>query len=180
VLTTVSVVLLVAVRPPASVTVTVKMYVPAAVNVAVVFLAELSLLSENVTGLAPVHDQLYVRFDSPPSSAPSTDSEAVVPADGLGEAEAAAAIVGAWFGFTVSVKGVDCAGIEPYVPLIVIEVDPTAVPMAALNVTVVALVAGFGLNDAVTPVGKLHAAIVTPPENPPDAVIVTVDDALPD
>ena len=41
-----------------------------------------------------------------------------------------------------------------------------AAVLLAVNVSVLVLVAGFGLNDAVTPVGRPDAARVTAPVNP--------------
>ena len=43
---------------------------------------------------------------------------------------------------------------------------PVAAVVLAVNVSVLVLVAGFGLNDAVTPVGRPDAARVTVPVNP--------------
>ena len=43
---------------------------------------------------------------------------------------------------------------------------PVAAVLLAVNVSVLVLVAGFGLNDAVTPVGRPDAASVTAPVNP--------------
>jgi len=43
---------------------------------------------------------------------------------------------------------------------------PVAAVVLAVNVSVLVLVAGFGLNDAVTPVGRPDAASVTAPVNP--------------
>jgi hypothetical protein len=62
----------------------------------------------------------------------------------------------------------------PDVPVMVtVTVPAVAVPLA-VNVSVLVLVAGFGLNPAVTPVGKPLAARVTLPLNPSTAVIVIV------
>ena len=49
---------------------------------------------------------------------------------------------------------------------------PVAAVLLAVNVSILVLVAGFGLNEAVTPVGRPEAASVTAPVNP--AVGVTV------
>jgi hypothetical protein len=94
---TVTLALLVVDSPPASVIVTRKLYVPAFVNRAVVNFAALLLLAEKFTaaGGVPVVDQAYVRFDSPASSAPNTESAVDVPVTGLGVAAAAVATVGA-------------------------------------------------------------------------------------
>src|SRR5215204_2693884 len=92
---TVTFTLLSAVRPPASRAVTVKMYVPAAVKVAVVFFEALLPLAPNVTATGPFTLHVYVSAASPPSSsAPSTERLVVVPAVGLDEAAAFVAIDG--------------------------------------------------------------------------------------
>jgi len=49
---------------------------------------------------------------------------------------------------------------------------PVAAVLLAVNVSILVLVAGFGLNEAVTPVGRLDAARVTVPVNPGVGVIV--------
>ena len=66
---------------------------------------------------------VYVRFDSPLSSAPSTDSVVVVPVTGLGLAEAGVAIVGGLFGTVTVTLAV------PFTP-----------PLAAVTVPLPALV----------------------------------------
>jgi len=43
---------------------------------------------------------------------------------------------------------------------------PVAAVLLAVNVSILVLVAGFGLNEAVTPVGRPDAARVTAPVNP--------------
>jgi len=64
------------------------------------------------SGLLPVGcavaDQVYVRLDSPPSSAPKTLSAVVVAVTGFGVADAAVATVGAAFvTVTVAVPEID-------------------------------------------------------------------------
>src|SRR5207249_11535053 len=88
---------LVTVTPSWSATVTWKVKVPNCVNVAVLLFAALVPLAPNVTPLGPaVTAQVYVRCDSPPSSAPRTLRSVVVPVvTGLGDAAAAVATVGA-------------------------------------------------------------------------------------
>ena len=94
---TVTVTLLVTERLPLSVIVAVKVYVPAALNVTVVFLAAFVPLRLNNGTAAPlgrdgaVH--VYLRLLSPPSSAPKTDSCTVVPVTLLDVAAAAVATV---------------------------------------------------------------------------------------
>jgi hypothetical protein len=93
----VTVTVLVAVRLPASFTLTWKAYVPAFENVTIVALAAFVPLAVNDTaaGGVPVVAQVYVRAVSPLSSAPSTERAAVVAVTVPGLAEAAVAIVGA-------------------------------------------------------------------------------------
>ncbi len=64
------------------------------------FLAALVPLALKVTaaGGVPLVAQVYVRFASPASSAPSAPRPVVVPATGFGLAAAAVAMVGAAFG----------------------------------------------------------------------------------
>ena len=73
-------------------------YVPAAVNVAVVLLAAFVSLALNVGTGAPAGcdraAQVYVKLDSPPSSAPSTLRLTDVPVTVLEDAAAAVATVG--------------------------------------------------------------------------------------
>jgi hypothetical protein len=59
----------------------------------------------NITGagIVPIGAQVYVRSDSPLSSAPSAESAAVVVVTGFGLAEAAAAMVGAELTVAVAV-----------------------------------------------------------------------------
>ncbi len=51
---------------------------------------------------------------------------------------------------------------------------PGVAVVAAVNVSVLEAVAGFGLNDAVTPLGKPEADNVTPPLKPLCGVTVIV------
>src|SRR5579862_6677269 len=53
------------------------------------------MLNATGAGGVPVVDHVYVKLDSPPSSAPNTDNPVVFPVTGLGVAFAAVAIVGA-------------------------------------------------------------------------------------
>jgi hypothetical protein len=61
------------------------------------------------------------------------------------------------------------------VPLIVTFTVPVVAVLDAVNVTVLVLVAGFGLNPAVTPLGNPDALNVTLPLNPFVGVIVIVE-----
>lgn len=62
----------------------------------------------------------------------------------------------------------------PEVPVMVtVKVPVVAVPLA-VNESVLVVVVGFGLNTAVTPLGRPDAASVTLPENPPRSVTVMV------
>lgn len=62
----------------------------------------------------------------------------------------------------------------PEVPVMVtVAVPVVAVPLA-VSVNVLVLVAGFGLNDAVTPFGRPDADKLTPLLNPPCGVMVMV------
>lgn len=54
----------------------------------------------------------------------------------------------------------------PDVPVIVTVTVPTAAALLAVSVNVLAVLAGFGLNDAVTPLGKPDADKVTLPLKP--------------
>jgi hypothetical protein len=76
-------------------------------------------------------------------------------------------------GFTVRSIVVVCA-VPPDVPVIVTVAVPVVAVALAVNVSVLVLVAGFGLNAAVTPVGRPDAANVTLPLNPFNGVIVIV------
>ena len=62
----------------------------------------------------------------------------------------------------------------PEVPVIVTVAVPAFAVLLAVRVSVLVEVAGFGLKEAVTPVGNPEAASVTLPENPPDGVMVIV------
>jgi hypothetical protein len=62
--------------------------------------------------------------------------------------------------------------------MVTVEV-PVAAVLLAVNVSVLVLVAGFGLNDAVTPVGRPDAARVTAPVYPLIGVTVMVLFPLP-
>jgi hypothetical protein len=88
---TVTVTVLVAVRLPPSFTVTIHVYAPALVKVAVVVLAALVPFGLKVTaaGGLPVVAQVYTRAGSPPLSVAVTESAEVVAvtADGVAAAE---------------------------------------------------------------------------------------------
>jgi hypothetical protein len=60
----------------------------------------------------------------------------------------------------------------PEVPLMVTVTVPVAAAPLAVNVSVLALVVGFGLNDAVTPLGRPDADKLTLPLKPFCRVIV--------
>ena len=62
----------------------------------------------------------------------------------------------------------------PAVPVIVTVAEPVAAVEVAVSVSVVVLVAGFGLNAAVTPLGKPDAVKLTLPLKPPVGVTVMV------
>src|SRR3984957_4961303 len=87
-----------AVPPWPSVIVQVKVYEPALLKVTLLFFEVFVPLAAK-SGLLPagcvVEAQVYVRFGSPPSSAPSTLSAVVVPFTVEGDADAATATVGA-------------------------------------------------------------------------------------
>jgi hypothetical protein len=74
-------------------------------------------------------------------------------------------------GFTVSEIVVVCF-VLPDVPVTVTVAAPVVAVALAVNVSVLVLVAGFGLNAAVTPVGRPDAENVTVPLNPFKGVIV--------
>jgi len=76
-------------------------------------------------------------------------------------------------GFTVSVIVVLALRV-PEVPVIVSVVVPVGVVLPAVRVRTLLEVAGFGLKEAVTPVGSLEVVSVTLPENPLTGVMVTV------
>jgi hypothetical protein len=75
--------------------------------------------------------------------------------------------------FTVSVMVVDALNL-PEVPLIVTVAIPAVAVLLAVRVSVLLLVAGLGLNSAVTPLGKPDAERVTLPLKPFDGVTVIV------
>ncbi len=62
----------------------------------------------------------------------------------------------------------------PEVPVMVSVVVPTLAEPLAVNVSVLVLAVGFGLNPAVTPLGSPEAAKCTLPVNPPASVTVMV------
>ena len=62
----------------------------------------------------------------------------------------------------------------PEVPVIVTVVVPVVAVALAVNVSVLDDVAGFGLKDAVTPLGRPEAARLTLPLNPFAGVMLTV------
>jgi hypothetical protein len=76
-------------------------------------------------------------------------------------------------GFTVSEIVVVCS-VLPEVPVIVTVTVPVVPVSLAVNVSVLVPVAGFGLNAAVTPAGRLDVENVTLPLNPFKGVIVIV------
>ena len=63
---------------------------------------------------------------------------------------------------------------EPDSPVIVTVTVPVVALELAAKVSVLVVVAGLGLKDAVTPVGKPDAERVTLPENPFSGVMVMV------
>ena len=63
---------------------------------------------------------------------------------------------------------------EPETPVIVTVLVPVVALLLAVNVSVLVPLAGFGLNDAVTPLPKPLADSVTLPVKPLDGVIVIV------
>lgn len=76
-------------------------------------------------------------------------------------------------GFTVSAIVVVCF-VLPDVPTIVTVAAPVVAEELAVNVTTLVLVAGFGLNAAVTPVGRPVVENVTLPLKPFSGVTVIV------
>jgi len=62
----------------------------------------------------------------------------------------------------------------PEVPVIVTVAVPAAADLLAVSVNTLVEVAGFGLNDAVTPFGRPVAVNDTLPENPFTGLIVMV------
>jgi len=75
--------------------------------------------------------------------------------------------------FTVKASVVDACRL-PEVPVIVTVAVPVVAVALAVRVNVLVEVVGFGLNCAVTPLGRLEAARVTLPVNPPTSVTVMV------
>lgn len=63
----------------------------------------------------------------------------------------------------------------PDVPVIVIVDVPTGVVLLVVRVSTLDPVAGFGLNDAKAPLGRLDVVRDTLPVNPPWSVTVIVD-----
>lgn len=80
--------------------------------------------------------------------------------------------------FTVRVSVVDACRL-PEVPVIVTVEVPVVAVALAVKVNVLVEVVGFGLNCAVTPLGRPDAARVTLPVNPPTSVTVMVLVPLP-
>lgn len=76
-------------------------------------------------------------------------------------------------GFTVRLRVV-LPVVLPDTPEMVTVTVPVVAVALAVKVSVLVLVAGFGLNDAVTPLGKPVAERVTLPLKPPSGVIVIV------
>jgi hypothetical protein len=75
--------------------------------------------------------------------------------------------------FTVSARVVVATRL-PEVPVMVTVAVPVVAVELAVKLSVLVEVVGFGLNDAVTPLGKPDAARVTLPLNPPTSVTVMV------
>ena len=73
--------------------------------------------------------------------------------------------------FTVSLMLVVCVKL-PEIPVTMTVTVPVAAPLLAVKVTVLVPDAGFGLNPAVTPLGKPEADRLTLPVNPFDGVTV--------
>jgi len=76
-------------------------------------------------------------------------------------------------GPTVRVTVVVCVKL-PDVPVMVTVAVPTVAELLAVSVRVLVVVVGFGLNAAVTPLGKPDAARLTLPANPLRSVTVMV------
>jgi hypothetical protein len=64
---------------------------------------------------------------------------------------------------------------EPLVPVIVTVADPRLAPLLAVSVNTLVPAVGFGLKDAVTPLGKPEAARVTFPANPDTSLTAMVN-----
>jgi len=75
--------------------------------------------------------------------------------------------------FTVSARVVVATRL-PEVPVMVTVAVPVVAVELAVKLSVLVEEVGFGLNDAVTPLGKPDAARVTLPLNPPTSVTVMV------
>lgn len=75
--------------------------------------------------------------------------------------------------FTVS-ETVVVACRLPEVPVMVTVAVPVVAVAFAVSVSVLVVLVGFGLNTAVTPLGRPEAARLTLPENPPKSVTVIV------
>ena len=131
---------------PASLIVTVNVYAPAFVNVAVLFFAALVPLAEKLADPplgTVVAAHVYVSAASPASSAPSTLYAVVVPVTGLGVALAAVATVGAAL-------------------VTVIVEDPVTFPLVARIVAFPAVLPELKLPDALiepTPENLLHVNV---------------------
>ena len=65
-------------------------------------------------------------------------------------------------------------GTPAELPVIVTVTSPSTAEGLAVSVSTLLPVVGFGLNDAVTPLGSPDAANVTLPANPPPLVSITV------
>jgi len=69
---------------------------------------------------------------------------------------------------------------DPEVPVMVTVFVPVVAVLLAVNVRVLVVVPGFGLNDAVTPLPMPVAVKVTLPVKPPEGVMVILDVPLAD
>jgi len=75
-----------------------------------------------------------------------------------------------------TVKSIEVKAVrEPLVPVIVTVADPRLAVLLAVSVNTLVPVVGFGLKDAVTPLGNPEAARVTLPANPYAPVTAMVD-----
>lgn len=77
-------------------------------------------------------------------------------------------------GVTRRASGVVRVETPAEVPAMITVAGPVAAVELAVSVSVLLPAVGFGLNDAVTPLGRLDAASVTLLANPPKSVTVTV------
>ena len=76
----------------------------------------------------------------------------------------------------VTVKTSEVAAVkEPLVPVMVNVADPRIASLLAFSTSSLVPVVGFGLNDAVTPLGKPEAIRLMLPANPDVPVTVIVD-----